>query len=291
MKLLRIFTSGAALAALLAGSLGCSDSGDAGGSGGSGGAESCGPGPFTPVANFDCMTIPSVKTGSADFAISTTAFEYCGTMPAENTCDGKPFGTGSNPALTIANVPAGTMSLALVFADIAILAENDPARERFGYHSVMWDIPPTTTSIPAAMTGGYQSAEIPGALQWSGRNSYAFFPPCPNPFPAEDPLFQTAAMCGVVTDSYAFRLYALPMATLDGLPEPDINADTGMPSGNYVVNMAHYIESLPALAVTEYRGTSSAWSTMFAPADPVQYPCTQAMISAGMTDSCLMRTP
>jgi hypothetical protein len=66
---------------------------------------------------------------------------------------------------------------------------------------------------------------------------------------------------------------------LDNLPAPDLDATTGMPTGNYVVNLGHYIESLSALAVTEYRGTSHAWATSFNPPGPVQYPCTA---SAGL---------
>ncbi len=88
-------------------------------------------------------------------------------------------------------------------------------------------------------------------------------------------------------DSYSFTLYALPMAKLDNIPAPDLDAMSNMPTRNYVVNMGHYIESLSALAVTEYRGTSQAWATSFAPPDPVQYPCTADMISGAMTDGCL----
>lgn len=93
--------------------------------------------------------------------------------------------------------------------------------------------------------------------------------------------------CSLVIDSYSFTLYALPMAKLDGLPAPDISPDTGMPSGNWVVNMGHYIESLAALGVTEYRGTSQGWATSFAPPDPAQYPCTADMVTAGTVDACL----
>jgi hypothetical protein len=133
----------------------------------------------------------------------------------------------------------------------------------------MWDIPATRTGLPAGLTGGYHSTEVPGALQWAGRNNYGFFPPCPNPFPRDDARF----MCNLVIDSYSFTLYALPTAKLTNLPPPDLDATTGQPTGNYVVKLAHYIEGLSALAVTEYRGTSKAWSTSFAPPSPVQYPC------------------
>lgn len=58
----------------------------------------------------------------------------------------------------------------------------------------------------------------------------------------------------------------------------------GKPTGNYVVKLGHYIESLQALAVAEYRGTSKAWATSFASATPAQYPCSSIDGGATSTD-------
>src|SRR5262249_4814561 len=153
-----------------------------------------------------------------------------------------------SPTFTWSGAPASTMSFAAVFKDIAILADNDPTTEKFGYHWVMWDIPPSTTKLPGGMTGGFHSTEIPGALQWSSLGSatgpdsgnYGFFTPCPNPFPRDNAAF----MCSLVNDSYSLTLYALPTAKLDNLPAPDLDPMTNMPTGNWVVKMAHYIEGL-----------------------------------------------
>lgn len=84
-------------------------------------------------------------------------------------------------------------------------------------------------------------------------------------------------------DSYSFTLYALPVAKLTDLPAPDLDATTGAPTGNYVVKRGHYIESLAALAVTEYRGTSKAWATSFAAPAPTQYPCAALPADGGTT--------
>jgi phosphatidylethanolamine-binding protein (PEBP) family uncharacterized protein len=216
-----------------------------------------------------CTDIASIAEGDPDFTISSPDFDFCGEIPAEQTCDGNAFGTGSSPELEWSGAPEGTMSYALVFKDIAILEDGDPALDRFAYHWVMWDIPADTMGLPAGMTGGYNSTDVPGAHQWAGRNNYAYFPPCPNPFPAFDERYS----CELVIDSYSYTLYALPVETLEDLPEVDINPDTGEPAGNWVVNMGHYIESLDALAVAEYRGTSGAWASSFAPPAPAQYPC------------------
>jgi phosphatidylethanolamine-binding protein (PEBP) family uncharacterized protein len=129
------------------------------------------------------------KQGAATFTITSPDFTNRGTIPAPMTCDGKAFGTGSSPTLPWSEAPTGTVSVALVFEDISILAGNNPATARLGYHWVMWDIPGSRAALPPGLTGGYPSTEPAGA------------------------------------------------------------------------------------AVTEYRGTSKAWSTSFAPPTPAQHPC------------------
>jgi phosphatidylethanolamine-binding protein (PEBP) family uncharacterized protein len=261
---------------------GGSGTGGTPGTGGSSGPPPC-PGDPPVTEHNVCANIPSLEQGDAGFTITSPDFAYCGEIPASMTCDGRDFGTGSSPTISWSGAPAGTMSFALLFKDIAILADGDPTKDRLAYHWVMWDIPAATQGLPAGMTGGYHSTEVPGAVQWSGRNQYAFFPPCPNPFPKSDARFT----CSLVIDSYSFTLYALPMATLDSLPAPDLDPTSNMPTGNWVVKMGHYIESLPALGVTEYRGTSHAWASSFAPPPAEQYPCAQDMIASGMTSTCL----
>lgn len=287
--------------------VGCSSSDDdSNGSGGSGGTSSGGSGGTSgsggmsaaagasgmacvgdpPVTDHNsCTGIASLKMGDTGFTISSTDFENCAELPAGNTCDGNAFGTGSSPALTWTGAPAGTMSFALVFKDISLL--NDPTpNDAHGYHWAMWDIPTTVTSLPAGMMGAdgnYHPAAVPSASQWSNLK-YGFFPPCPNPFPRDSAMFT----CSLVRDSYSFTLYALPMASIsDNLPAPTLDATTNMPTGNYVVQVGQYIESLSALAVTEVRATSKAWSTSFTPPSGMEYPCTKDMISGGMTDGCL----
>lgn len=275
-------SAGAGGSSTITGKGGSSGNG-AGGSGGGGGASSAvsdasidgaidaactGVPPLT--EHNVCMDIASLKKGDAGFAITSTDFSFCGPVPAAMTCDGHGFGTGTSPSLSWSGAPAETLSYALVFKDISILADGDPTTERLGYHWVMWDIPPTVKGLPTGTVGGYHSTDVSGALQWSGRNNYGFFPPCPNPFPQGDARFT----CSLVDDSYSFTLYALPVAKLDNLPAPDLDATTGLPTGNYVVKMGHYLDSLSALAVTEYRGTSHAWAASFSAPAPVEYPCT-----------------
>ena len=258
--------------------------GGTGGGAGTGGAGGMDCSDEPPITDHNtCAAIPSGNQGDDTFTLTSPDFPFCGKMPAKQTCDAKDFGTGESPTFTWSGAPSRTKSFAAVFKDISILADGNPATERFGYHWVMWNIPASAQALPGKMSGGYHSAEVSGALQWSSLGSYGFFTPCPNPFPAGDPMFS----CSLVRDSYSLTLYALSVETLDELPAPDTNPDTGAPTGNWVVNMAHYVEGLDALAVTEYRGTSKAWAAAFVPPSAAQFPCTQAELESGMTDGCL----
>ena len=245
------------------------------GAGGTAGAACAGEPVVTP--NKVCADIPSQKQGDQGFTVTSPDFGSCAELPQAMTCDGNDFGTGASPKIDWTGAPVGTMSFAVVFKDISL--SNDVATERFGYHWVMWDIPANVTGLPAGMTGGFQSVEVPGAHQWSSLGSYGFFPPCPNPFPKDAPQF----MCSLTQDSYSFTVYALPTAKLTSLP-PAIDTGTSMPAAagwNWVVNMAHYIEGLQALAVAEYRGTSKAWAKAFVPPNAAQFPCAGSGVAGG----------
>jgi phosphatidylethanolamine-binding protein (PEBP) family uncharacterized protein len=227
--------------------------------------------------HYVCDEIDSLGMGaSAGFRISSPDFGFCAPMPTETTCDGEAFGTGSSPKLKWTKGPSGTESYAIVFKDISILADEDPATERFALHWVIWDIPKDVTSLPAALMGSHlpdMPAELAGARQWGVRNEYGYLGPCPNPFPEDHPAFSPA----LVNDSYSFTLYALDQASLDDLPAQPIMDDmddqtTDYAGGNWAVTMDKYLQD-NALAATEYRGTSDAWATSFAPPDPVEFPC------------------
>ncbi len=90
-------------------------------------------------------------------------------------------------------------------------------------------------------------------------------------------------MCSLTQDSYSLTLYALPVAKLTDLPAA-VDTGTNMPAAagwNWVVNMAHYIESLTPIAVAEYRGTSKAWAGAFVPASAAAFPCSGGSGGAG----------
>jgi phosphatidylethanolamine-binding protein (PEBP) family uncharacterized protein len=134
------------------------------------------------------------------------------------------------------------MSYAIVFKDLSVLARTaatDPNYNR-GYHYVMWDIPATVTSLPAAVAGGFAVPGVSGALQWSNFNNNGFFGPCPNFDPAMPTNFN---------DVYSFQIYALPFAKA---PVP------AAVMGTSTVRLLDNVFKPAALAVAEYRGTSNA---------------------------------
>lgn len=132
-------------------------------------------------------------TKEVPLLLTSSDFENNGAIPSAYTCDGQ----GGSPQLSIAGVPAGAKSLALIVDDPDIPAV---AKERLGagefVHWVLFDIPPASDGIPADGSMGVAGANSAGKNAWA--------PPCPPPQyePSEH--------------RYVFTLYALD-ATL-GLP-------------------------------------------------------------------------
>lgn len=188
-------------------------------------------GPITEVA--------AIKGGDhGDFQITSPAFTDGSPLPDENTCNGKPFGAGTSPALEWANAPQHTKSFAIVFKDISLTTAT-PQDPR-GFHNVIWDIQKNTNSLPAALPGTEFLAEVKDARQWSRYSPYGYLGPCPNFNPA----------LPVRTDTYAFTLYALDAKILD-YPPPD----PAIP--NYTKVMDDFLATR-AIAMTELRVTSAA---------------------------------
>lgn len=115
------------------------------------------------------------------FSIKTTTFPEGGTIPKKFTCDGSDI----SPALTWAEAPAGTQSLALI-------VDDPDAPVGTWTHWIIWNIPPGST-LPEGVAKTETLSD--GARQ--GRNDFkriGYGGPCP---PAGKP------------HRYFFRLYAL----------------------------------------------------------------------------------
>ena len=110
----------------------------------------------------DVPTTGATATTPGDdegFALSSPAFEDGGTVPKEYTFDGRDV----SPPLSIAGVPESAASLALVVDDPD--APNPPFT-----HWLLWNVPPSTTTIPADVPQSESVDALDGATQ--GTNSF-----------------------------------------------------------------------------------------------------------------------
>jgi len=112
------------------------------------------------------------KEPEAPMAITLTspAFAANGSIPAAHTCDGRDL----SPPLAWSGVPAGAKSLAIILDDPD--APDPKAPKMTWVHWVIYNLPPSTTSLAE----GASASLPPGTLQ--GRNDWkatGYRGPCP----------------------------------------------------------------------------------------------------------------
>jgi Raf kinase inhibitor-like YbhB/YbcL family protein len=130
-----------------------------------------------------------------EFALESSAFENGAMLPAEHRCSGTP-----SPPLRWSGAPADTKSFAVILRDL------DFAN---GYlHWIIYDIPATTTELPAGVPVGYEPSSPAGAKQ-ATVIAQGYFGPC--------------SIRSVNT--YEFTLYALDVDTLSDFTETSVAAD------------------------------------------------------------------
>jgi Raf kinase inhibitor-like YbhB/YbcL family protein len=123
-------------------------------------------------------------------SLTSPSFASCAAIPAVNGC----AGANTSPPLAWTGAPAGTQSFAIVFTDLSISL----------VHWVIFDIPATSTALPAAVERAYAPGNVAGAHQTTGYdgNTRGYLGPCP-PSPHT---YQLAL--------YALDVVALPDASL-----------------------------------------------------------------------------
>jgi phosphatidylethanolamine-binding protein (PEBP) family uncharacterized protein len=132
------------------------------------------------------------------------------------------FGSGVNPDLKWSGVPSGTMSFAITFIDTKI-GENSA----MGQHWAAWDIPAAAMEFPKGTT------MLTGALA-GAKQTNKYLAPCPSG-----------------ADTYEFKIFALPMATLNV---------TGA-EGTGTANSAGVAKVLAALKAATPLGTATLHGT------------------------------
>jgi Raf kinase inhibitor-like YbhB/YbcL family protein len=181
----------------------------------------------------------SIKGGDhGDFQITSPAFDDGAPIPDENTCNGKPFGSGTSPVLEWANAPQHTMSFAIVFKDTSLTTAVPP--DNRGWHWAIWDIQKNTNSLPAGLASTEFLDDPRTARQWSRYSPYGYLGPCPN----FDPTVP------VHTDHYSFVIYAVDTKILD-YPAPDPTIP------NYTRVLDQFLAA-NAIASAELHGTAAA---------------------------------
>jgi phosphatidylethanolamine-binding protein (PEBP) family uncharacterized protein len=182
------------------------------------------------------------------WAISSPLIAEGAEIPPEHTCDGRPFPVGSSPELNWTEGPEGTLSYAIVLKHLAIVENLPPTDPNYfkGFMWAIWDIPAAVHKLPANLGRDMFPPEVPGAQQWSIRNQFGYFAPCPNP----DPATVAADPATRVTEGYGFSIYALNTANLSLPPK---QADVG----NYTLTLTQHLESAN-LGTIMLRAVSSA---------------------------------
>jgi Raf kinase inhibitor-like YbhB/YbcL family protein len=127
----------------------------------------------------------AAQEGATMLSLSSPAFAAGQSIPKKYTCEGG----DASPPLTWSGVPAGTKTLALIVDDPD--APDPKAPQRVWVHWVLYNIPPTATSLPAASGGkDVPSGAVEGTNDWT-RSGYGG--PCPP----------------IGRHRYFFKLYAL----------------------------------------------------------------------------------
>ena len=117
------------------------------------------------------LNIPYDSKRDMAFTLKSSAFTNGGDIPTKYTCDGE----DTSPPLVWENIPANTQSLALVIDDPD--APDPSAPKMTWVHWVLYNIPPTTSSLPAHTTSTNLPAGTKEGLNDWNRKGYGG--PCP----------------------------------------------------------------------------------------------------------------
>ena len=129
-------------------------------------------------------------------SLTSSAFKSGGEIPSIHTCEGR----DTSPPLEWSSLPPGTKSLALIVDDPD--APDPKAPKMTWVHWVLYDIPPASTGLAAAIA----SKDLPAGTR-EGSNDWkrtGYGGPCPP----------------IGRHRYFFKLYALDIAL------PDLGAPT-----------------------------------------------------------------
>lgn len=151
-----------------------------------------------------------IPNANISMKVSSSAFAHNGSIPATYTCDG----SNTNPPLAFFDIPKDAKSLVLLMDDPDVPKSIRP--DGMWDHWVVWNIPPTTSSI--------KESETPqGTVGKNSGGESAYYPPCP---PNGE-------------HRYFFKLYALD--TLLDLPASSRKTDVEKAMKGHILAQAELI--------------------------------------------------
>ena len=123
--------------------------------------------------------------------LTVSGFADGGQIPVKlsQAAPGAAPGEGTSPAITWANVPAGTQSFVLNMRDLDV-ARNKTTDDQA--HWVMWNIPAATTSLPEGVPKGSQRPD--GSMQISATGPMYRGPGAPANGPQHHYMFEIYAL-------------------------------------------------------------------------------------------------
>jgi Raf kinase inhibitor-like YbhB/YbcL family protein len=153
------------------------------------------------------QVVPVADSGASDAAKGTTTFTLSSSVASDGMVLPKTHrcatsgGENVSPPLAWTSGPAGTLSYALVMRDVT--------RSSVVLHWFIYDLPASTSELPASVMSGYQPAQPAGAKQGPNYSrALGYQGPC----------------APIGTNMYEFTLYALDIAQLPSLTESSTGA-------------------------------------------------------------------
>jgi phosphatidylethanolamine-binding protein (PEBP) family uncharacterized protein len=226
------------------------------------------------ILAFTCSDEP--EEADVPFEISSSSFVANQPIPTECSCEGKPFGQGGSPELHWTGGPTSTKSYAIVFQDTSLLA----AVPEHANHWIIWNIPASKTSLPAALSGEQFPPAMGGAQQLNAappqpNGGYVFFGPCPS----------WGTYCSGAArsnDTYAFTIYAFDSDSIT-VPAKDTTDPTNL---NYVRQINTFLAA-KAIGTARLITTSNAAPSSFdyCPAVPLEINSTKFQSNEALPDA------
>jgi phosphatidylethanolamine-binding protein (PEBP) family uncharacterized protein len=122
----------------------------------------------TTISSVEFSAVDSLNVSSGTFTLLSSTFTNNGELPKEYTCNG----ASASPPVNWINPPVATKSFVLIMHTIVGPTPDKPTQNDTHTYIILYNIPPTITSIPKSVSG----IGLFGINTVNGKTSYT--PPC-----------------------------------------------------------------------------------------------------------------